>query len=52
MKQEIKNRIDQINRGEVPEGYKNTSFGIFPFDICYFFKKIVQEPFQFCCNNC
>ena len=32
MKQEIKNRLDQINRGEVPEGYKDTSFGIFPFD--------------------
>lgn len=30
MKQEIKQRIDQIRRGEVPEGYKKTKFGIIP----------------------
>ncbi|MCK4257850.1 MAG: restriction endonuclease subunit S [Halanaerobiales bacterium] len=30
MKQEIKERIDMINRGEVPEGYKKTNGGIIP----------------------
>ena len=30
MKQEIKQRIDQIRRGEVPEGYKKTKSGIIP----------------------
>ena len=30
MKQEIKQRIDQIRRGEVPEGYKKTKSGIVP----------------------
>lgn len=30
MNQTIKNRIDQIKRGQVPIGYEKTSFGIFP----------------------
>jgi len=30
MTPEIKNRIDQIRRGEVPEGYKRTRYGIYP----------------------
>ena len=30
MKQEIKNRIEKINNGIVPEGYKKTDFGIVP----------------------
>ena len=30
MKPEIKQRIEQIRRGEVPEGYKKTNIGIFP----------------------
>lgn len=30
MTEEIKKRIDQITRGEVPEGYKRTSVGIVP----------------------
>ena len=32
MKQEIKQRIEQLKRGEVPKGYKKTEFGIFPCD--------------------
>ena len=32
MKQEIQNRINQINNGIVPEDYKETDFGIFPID--------------------
>lgn len=30
MKQEIKQRIDQIKNGEVPHGYKKTKIGIVP----------------------
>ncbi|MED0676861.1 restriction endonuclease subunit S [Aneurinibacillus thermoaerophilus] len=30
MKSEIKERIEKINRGEVPEGYTKTKFGIIP----------------------
>lgn len=29
---EIKQRITQLNNGEVPNGYENTDFGIFPCD--------------------
>lgn len=32
MKQEIKNRIKDINNGIVPNGYEKTEFGIFPCD--------------------
>ncbi len=32
MKPEIKQRIEQINNGDVPDGYKKTEFGVFPFD--------------------
>ncbi|OUM89888.1 restriction endonuclease subunit S [Parageobacillus thermoglucosidasius] len=32
MKAEIKERIDKINRGQVPEGYKKSKFGIIPED--------------------
>lgn len=32
MKPEIKKRIDQLNNGEIPDGYKKTDFGIFPCD--------------------
>ena len=32
MKTEIKQRIAQLNNGEVPNGYKKTEFGIFPCD--------------------
>ena len=32
MKKQIKQRIEQINNGQVPEGYKETEFGIFPCD--------------------
>lgn len=32
MNQIIKNRIEEINSGRVPEGYKQTPFGIFPCD--------------------
>lgn len=32
MKQSIKQRIDQLNNGEIPNGYKKTEFGIFPCD--------------------
>lgn len=32
MKPEIKQRITQLNNGEVPDGYKKTEFGVFPCD--------------------
>lgn len=32
MNQMIKKRIEEINSGRVPEGYKKTPFGIFPHD--------------------
>lgn len=32
MNQIIKQRIEQINNGEIPDGYKKTQFGIFPCD--------------------
>lgn len=32
MKSEIKQRIEQINNGIVPDGYKKTEFGVFPCD--------------------
>lgn len=32
MNQQIKQRIEQINNGQVPTGYKETEFGIFPCD--------------------
>ena len=32
MKQEIKDRIEQINNGIVPEGYRSTSIGVLPED--------------------
>ena len=32
MKAEIKQRITQLNNGEVPSGYEKTEFGIFPCD--------------------
>ena len=32
MNKEIKQRITQLNNGEVPNGYKKTEFGVFPCD--------------------
>ena len=32
MKSEIKQRIDQLNNGEIPNGYKKTESGVFPCD--------------------
>ena len=32
MNEQIKQRIAQLNNGEVPNGYKKTEFGIFPCD--------------------
>ncbi len=32
MKQEIKERVEKIRKGEVPEGYKRTKVGIIPVD--------------------
>ena len=36
MREEIKQRIEQIRRGEVPEGYKRTKAGVIPneWDLC------------------
>lgn len=34
MKPEIKQRIEQIKAGQVPEGYKRTRAGIMPYDWC------------------
>ena len=30
MKQEIKERVERIRKGEVPEGYRKTKVGIIP----------------------
>lgn len=48
MKQEIKERIEQINKSIVPEGYKKTSLGIIPigWDICkfnYMFSRLMRK---------
>ena len=48
MKQEIKERIEQINKGIVPEGYKKTKIGIVPlgWDICkleYMFSRLLRK---------
>ena len=32
MNQTIRSRIEQMKRGEIPEGYEKTPFGIFPYD--------------------
>ena len=32
MNQQIKQRIEQLNNGEIPDGYKKTEFGVFPCD--------------------
>ena len=32
MNEQIKQRITQLNNGEVPSGYEKTEFGIFPCD--------------------
>ena len=32
MKREIKERVERIRKGEVPEGYKETKVGIIPDD--------------------
>lgn len=32
MNEKIRKKIESINNGELPEGYKNTEFGVFPFD--------------------
>ena len=32
MKQEIKERVEKIRKGEVPDGYKETKVGIIPDD--------------------
>ena len=45
MKQEIKQRIDQLNRGEIPDGYKKTPFGVFPSD--WVTEKLLGDLFEF-----
>ena len=30
MKQSVKQRIEQLNNGEIPDGYKKVEFGVFP----------------------
>ena len=32
MKQEIKKRVEKIQKGEVPDGYRETNVGIIPDD--------------------
>ena len=32
MDKEVKQRIEQLNNGEIPKGYKKTDFGVFPCD--------------------
>lgn len=48
MNQEIKERIDQINRGEIPAGYKKTKSGICPVEwkdkrLCDLFDRQVER---------
>ena len=40
MNEQIKQRIVQLNNGEVPNGYEKTEFGIFPKD--WVLKTIVE----------
>ncbi|WP_295074079.1 hypothetical protein [uncultured Fibrobacter sp.] len=58
MKLEIKHRIDQLNNGEIPNGYKKTEFGIFPCDWVTdkkmkVFASIIQQKYDpnTCPNN-
>ena len=32
MNSKIKQRIKKLNKGEIPDGYKKTEFGVFPCD--------------------
>lgn len=48
MKQEIKQRIEQINNGIVPEGYKKTKLGVIPYgwEVChlnYLFSRLTRK---------
>ncbi|MGN0383147.1 MAG: restriction endonuclease subunit S, partial [Eubacterium sp.] len=45
MKQEIKEKIEKIKKGEAPKGYKKTEFGVFPSDWCT--DKTFKELFEF-----
>ncbi len=45
MNQTIRSRIEQIKRGEIPEGYEKTPFGIFPCD--WEKEKSFKELFSF-----
>lgn len=56
MNQTIRLRIEQIKRGEIPEGYEKTPFGIFPCDwenskkfetICFINPKTEKLPDEF-----
>lgn len=56
MNQTIRSRIEQIKRGEIPEGYEKTPFGIFPCDwenskqfetICFINPKTEKLPDEF-----
>lgn len=45
MKQEIKEIIEKIKKGEVPKGFKKTEFGVFPSDWCT--DKTFRDLFEF-----
>jgi type I restriction enzyme S subunit len=44
MNQEIKERVEIIQNGEVPEGYKETEAGIIPDDLDVVKAKMGQFP--------
>lgn len=48
MNKQVKQRIDQIRRGEVPEGYKKTKAGIVPVE---WEEKIGIELFEYIRNG-
>ena len=51
MREEIKQRIEQIRRGEVPAGYKRTKAGIMPVDWCAKKEYKAKEVFKSVSNK-
>lgn len=51
MKSEIKQRIEQIKAGQVPDGYKRTRAGIMPCDWCYGIEYKAKDIFKSITNK-
>ena len=51
MKSEIKQRIEQIKTGQVPDGYKRTRAGIMPCDWCYGIEYKAKDIFKSITNK-